>query len=312
MDLTTVQDWMKERRERTTASDHVNAIDALALTLDGSKSPNAAAATITKSYGNCIEQPLKNNDSNMNNRVYPFWVTLCDTARAFGSAQSRGRLIDLLHEMSSQPDISSADGSSSLNDPNDLIYWRDLPGLPFALCDELLCSFPSRSYTLHLLTITLGYFHPYDHSPDELNEFLDQTSYLLNGTMFAAALFEQGFHVRGLNLSAQADRFLADGIESSYNDEHFVKAQEWKVLVPASAAWIVIAGETIYKLCLEGHEPSRHLNLRSKRVWNKPRWELWKEQLRVFERRDDFDDECHGCATRALVKMEEVEEVVRC
>jgi hypothetical protein len=157
----------------------------------------------------------------------------------------------------------------------------------------------------------LGYFHPYDHSPDELNEFLEQAPYLLNGSMFAATLFEQEFHVRGLNLSTQADRFLADGIESSHNDDHFVKSQEWKVLVPASTAWIMVAGKTIYKLCLEDHEPCQHLNLnlRSKRVWNKSKWEHWKEQLRIFEKKDDFDDECRGCATRALAKMVEVEEV---
>jgi len=137
MDLAAVQDWTKERRERTTASDHVGAIEALAMILNGSGSPSAAATTITKSYGNYVEQPLKNSE---NNRVYPFWVTLCDAARAFGSAQSRRRLIDLLHETSTQPDISNTDGSSS-TDPNGSIYWRDLPGLPFALCDELLCSF---------------------------------------------------------------------------------------------------------------------------------------------------------------------------
>jgi hypothetical protein len=152
MDLTAIQDWTKERRERTTASDHVSAIDALGMTLTGSDSPSTAAAMITKSYGNYVEQPLKNSE---NNRVYPFWVMLCDAARAFGSEQSRRRLIDILHEISTQPDISNTDGSSS-TDPNGYIYWRDLPGLPFALCDELLCSFsPLWSVPhLHLLTKT--------------------------------------------------------------------------------------------------------------------------------------------------------------
>jgi hypothetical protein len=141
MDLAAKHEWIKERRERMTASDHVSAIDALAMTLNGSESPSAAAAMITKSYCNYVEHPLKNGGSN---RVYPFWVRLCDAARAFGSAQ--GRLIDLLQEMSTQPDISGTDGSSSL-EPNGSIYWRDLPGLPFALCDELLCSFSPQSHT---------------------------------------------------------------------------------------------------------------------------------------------------------------------
>lgn len=85
----------------------------------------------------------------------------------------------------------------------------------------------------------LDYHHPYHHSPEETNEFLEQAPYLLNGTRFAATLFEQGFDVLGLDLLAQADRFLEDGIESSHDDEHFVKSQAWKVLIPASTAWIV-------------------------------------------------------------------------
>jgi hypothetical protein len=140
MDLADIQDWMKERRERTTVSDHVSAIDALTMTINGSESPSAAAAMVTKSYGRYVEQPAKNNDGNS---VYPFWVTLCDAARAFGSAQ--GRLIDLLHEMSTQPDISDTNGSPP-TDPNGSMYWRDLPRLPFALCDELLCSFSPPSH----------------------------------------------------------------------------------------------------------------------------------------------------------------------
>jgi hypothetical protein len=104
----------------------------------------------------------------------------------------------------------------------------------------------------------------------------------------------------------KVDDFLLLGIESSYNNEHFVKSQEWKVLLPISTAWIMIAGKTIYKTCLDDRGAS--LDLHNKRVWDKPRWELWKEQLRKFENRRDFDDECRGCATRALAKMVEVEE----
>jgi hypothetical protein len=43
MDLAAIQDWMKDRRERTMASDHIRAIDALAMTLNGSELPIAAA-----------------------------------------------------------------------------------------------------------------------------------------------------------------------------------------------------------------------------------------------------------------------------
>lgn len=301
MDLATVQDWTKSTREHFTASDHLDAIDALIKLLNGSESPSATAATITKAYSNYVEQPMKNSDSD---RVQRFWGIFCDAARTFGSAHSR--LIDLLHEISTEPDTQATDGSSTI-DPNGRIYWRDLPGLPFALCDDALRSFVLLQCKSALANNSmLDYHHPYDHSPEEMVEFLDQAPYLLNGTVFTATLFERGFDVPGLNLSAQADHFLEDGIESSHNDEHVIKSQEWKVLIPASASRIMIAGKTIYKMCLDDQDASQ--NFHSKRPWNKARWELWKEQLRKFENRDDFDDECRGYASRALAKMVHVEE----
>ena len=78
------------------------------------------------------------------------------------------------------------------------------------------------------------------------------------------------------------------------------------MLLPVSVAWIMIAGKTIYKIGLDDQDAGQ--NFHGKRVWNKPTWELWKEQLRAFENREDFDEECRGYATRALAKMVEVEQ----
>jgi hypothetical protein len=63
MDLATVQDWTRSTRERLTASDYLNAIDALAILLNGSEPPSAAAAIITEVYRNYVEHPVKNSDS---------------------------------------------------------------------------------------------------------------------------------------------------------------------------------------------------------------------------------------------------------
>lgn len=112
-----------------------------------------------------------------------------------------------------------------------------------------------------------------------------------------------------MNLAAQADRFLEYGIESTHRDEHVAKSQEWKVLLPVSTACIMIAGKTIYKLCLDDHDTSQSFH--GKRVWYEPRWKLWEEQLRAFEKRGDCDEECRGYATRAIAKMEEVEKGLR-
>jgi hypothetical protein len=144
-----------------------------------------------------------------------------------------------------QPDTYVTDGSLA-KDPNGRFYWRGLPGLPFALCDDALRSFPLLCCRLASAKDNiLDYHHPYDHSPEEIDEFLEQAPYLLNGTRFAATLFERGFDVPGLNLPARTDHFLEDGIESSHNDDHVVKSQEWKVLLPVSATWLMIAGKAI-------------------------------------------------------------------
>jgi hypothetical protein len=240
MDLATVQDWTRSTRERLTVSDHLNAIDALPVLLNGSEPPSAAAAIITKAYRDYVEQSLKNSDSD---RVQRFWGIFCDAARTFGSAQSL--LIDLLHGISTQPDMYTTDGSLA-KDSNGRFYWRGLPGLPFALCDDALRSFLLLCCRLASAKDNiLDYHHPYDHFPEEIDEFLEQAPYLLNGTRFAATLFERGFDVPGLNLPARTDHFLEDGIESSHNDDHVVKSQEWKVLLPVSATWLMIAGKAI-------------------------------------------------------------------
>ena len=50
-----------------------------------------------------------------------------------------------------------------------------------------------------------------------------------------------------LNLPEQADHFLGNGIENPHdNDEHSVKAKEWKVLSPAAATWLKISGKAIF------------------------------------------------------------------
>jgi hypothetical protein len=146
MDLADIQDWMKERRERLTASDHLTAIDALAMSLNGSESPSAIAAIITIAYSSYVKRPPKTSDGERIDRVKYFWSTLCDAARTFGSAHSR--LIDLLYEMSKRPGMNTADGSSAKS-PGGMVYWRDLPGVSFHLCDDALCPFlnPHPSHT---------------------------------------------------------------------------------------------------------------------------------------------------------------------
>jgi hypothetical protein len=116
------------------------------MSLNGSESPSAVADIITTAYSSYVEQPLETSVGERIDRVKLFWSTLCDAARTFGSAHSR--LIDLLYEMSKQPDTYSTDGSLAKT-PGGMVYWQDLPGFPFYLCDDGLCSFlnPHPSHT---------------------------------------------------------------------------------------------------------------------------------------------------------------------
>lgn len=52
MDLATIQDWTKNERERSTAADHLSAINTIATCLNGSESPNAVAVMIIAIYSN--------------------------------------------------------------------------------------------------------------------------------------------------------------------------------------------------------------------------------------------------------------------
>jgi hypothetical protein len=136
MDLADIQDWTKETLGPRPASYHRTAIDALAMILNGSESPTAVAVIITAAYSSSADQTFKTGDGERIDIVKVFWRILCDAARMFGSAHSR--LIDLLQEMSTQPDMCATDGSFPKT-PAGMVFWRDLPGFPFHLSDDALC-----------------------------------------------------------------------------------------------------------------------------------------------------------------------------
>ena len=82
-----------------------------------------------------------------------------------------------------------------------------------------------------------------------------------------------------------------------------VGREEWETLVPATTTWLSIAGKTIYEHCQEdnlydGWEFG---------TWSLQRWNLWKEQLGRFAKREDFTDECRALAAQTVRKMAEVE-----
>lgn len=103
----------------------------------------------------------------------------------------------------------------------------------------------------------------------------------------------------------EAKGFLEDGIENSYDSKDPIESQAWKVLLPASAIWLTIAGKRVFEICVDGDRERADGNRR--RPWSLERWEEWKKQLARFERREDFDEEVRGSASEALGEMGRVE-----
>ena len=120
-------------------SDHLQATAALALLLIGEANADDTAKSITMIY----EVDLKRNNGSTygdgHNKFFHFLNShICTAIRTFGSAEVQHRLIDLLVEISRQPDVKTPDGSVKLHDAHE-VYWRDVPGWEYNFADEILC-----------------------------------------------------------------------------------------------------------------------------------------------------------------------------
>lgn len=301
-----MQDWASTKRQGTDDPDHTRAIEGLSMLLNHRQTPAATASIITAAYEDHVKESPK---TSCEDKVFAFWALyMCDTIRAFGSAQEI--LIDLLEEMSRQPDVKTADGSLAMK-LNGAIYWRDLPGWPFALCDQALSSDSVPDLPTSADSVISDYNDPSDFHLAEADDYFAQAPYLLNASRFAATLFQRGHDCSLLDLSAQADLFLRTGIENRYIDENEIKSREWKVLLPAAAAWLSIAGRKIYEVCLGEDEAEGSHTKRGRRAWSKQTWNNWKDQLHQHAGRDDIDKDCRKCAAQAARAMQQAELEVR-
>lgn len=301
MDLTSLQDWTTAKRATTDDPDHRRAFDGLALLLSNQASPAMAATTITEAYESFIKDTPITHD---NDKISVFWALfLCDAIRTFGSAHQR--LVELLREVSKQPDVTMTDGSLAKHS-NGAVYWRDLPGWPLQLCEVASSPYLIR----HLIFDPADNFvaecnEASEHYPDEADEYFAQAPYFLNSSRFAATLLEEGHEVFLLDLTGPADASLRQGVENPYDSTHEVVSREWKVLLPAAATWLLIAGKKVYQTCLDEDEGSRRST--GRRNWSRQMWEDWKEMLQKLSDREDIDEESRSFAARAGKKMAEVE-----
>lgn len=136
-----VEDYMKNVREYTDDDDHLQANEALALLLKGDASPAATAKIITEIYKPSLQagQGIPTHHLWYKNKVYEFFGDfLSIVIREFGSTEVQARLIDLLVEISRQPDLTYADGSLISESCGEKVemFWKDLPGWSFCFTED--------------------------------------------------------------------------------------------------------------------------------------------------------------------------------
>lgn len=145
-----------------------------------------------------------------------------------------------------------------------------------------------------------------------MDAYLAQAPRLLNTTKFAALLLTKGEAIFALPHSAGL--MLCMGLVQDHvvEDPEALEGHEWRILIPAAATWLLIAGKAIYERCLlqdseEAEECCTEKNEWSQGIWTMQRWCDWKKQLLLFSERVDFNDECRVYAAQAFVSMIEIE-----
>jgi hypothetical protein len=131
--MKSVQEFTRGFRDDTQDADHLQAGDALALLLSGEADADDTAKSITMIYDVSLKRNNGFTHNDEYNKVRYFWMRhMCGAIYTFGDDAIQERLIDLLTEISKQPEVKCPDGSTKMH-CGVQIYWRDLPGRSFEL-----------------------------------------------------------------------------------------------------------------------------------------------------------------------------------
>ena len=124
-------------RELTDDLDHLEAADALGALLSGEATPEDTAKIITMIYEVPLKKKKESAYTDEHEKPFYFWDHhLCDAISRFGNNElQERRLLQLLDEISKQPDVTTSNGS--VKEYSGRVYWRDLPGLTGHLIDAL-------------------------------------------------------------------------------------------------------------------------------------------------------------------------------
>lgn len=122
----------------------------------------------------------------------------------------------------------------------------------------------------------------------DTSEWLAQAAAFHNATSFAAVSLAGGMD--GMSF------YVPECMRGAFEDDSELKALHRKTMyVPAASAWVVIAGEKLYELCLgrQGFSPQH--------------WETWKNNFDRIAKEEQVERSARVDAGGAACRMEEIE-----
>lgn len=135
--------------------------------------------------------------------------------------------------------------------------------------------------------------------------YLELVPGFLNATRFGATLLEKQLFSE--SLPCEAAYALNNGLEHSYDESlrtFAPAADDWLALIPAAAIWLLVAGKQIYEHCVSGDTD----NGWGRGGFSRGKWDLWKQHLGDFTKREDFSEQVREFAAETVEKMLEIEE----
>lgn len=304
------QEWLAYRLKEDDPT-HIGAVQALALLLEDRATPFETARSITTWYEPSVKAlPAERDPIELfSNDVCDFWLCYLSLAiRSLSDVGAQERFINLLIEITKCPDVLDDSGHpiTGYAPAGDGIFWSGLPGWCRTFVMEGLSNQSLFSFLEQLLTIFTGIRYAEDFN--DRDKYLAYIPGCLNATRFAATLLAGPLNIEGLPFEAASA--LEIGLEHSYDENSQHPEMEgdlrddWPLLLPAAAIWLLVAGKQIYERCLSG-DPR---NGWEKTKFHREKWDLWKKNLAEFTKRDDFSEQCREFAAETVVKMLEIEE----
>lgn len=116
-----------------------------------------------------------------------------------------------------------------------------------------------------------------------------------------------------VRMSFLASSSLIDGVEMAYSQD---QADRAAMYIPPATAWILHAGESLYKLCQDRYSKSATLGVKESGcqwLWtggvgfSPERWDFWKKRLQELGSQESLDQSLKSPAKEALKKMQDIE-----